>query len=208
MLMDLKVEVPQLEPSPLLLEQLSQLSRHSVATSPAGGPRSVRALMATATVTVIAGVSWLTGTMPGVASPFAREPGHGHAAHAPAAPGVATGAESAAPDLPEAATPTVPPGQTKPHQNNGNHTGQTKPHQNNGNHTGQTKPHQNNGNHTGQTKPHQSNGNQTGQTKPHENNGQGAGAADPGPSVADPSPTGADHGQSGGDHGQGNGHGT
>ena len=182
MLMDLKVEVPQLEPSPLLLEQLSQLSRHSVATSPAGGPRSMRALMATATVTVIAGVSWLTGTMPGVASPFAREPGHGHAAHAPAAPGVATGAESAAPDLPEAATPTVSPGQTKPHQNNGNHTGQTKP--------------------------HQSNGNQTGQTKPHENNGQGAGAADPGPSVADPSPTGADHGQSGGDHGQGNGHGT
>ena len=75
--------------------------------------------------------------------------------------------------------PIVPPGQAKPHQDNGNHTGQIKPHQNNGNHTGQTKPHQNNGNHTGQTEPHDNNGNHTGQTEPHDNNGNHTGLTKP-----------------------------
>jgi len=162
--MDLKVEVPELEPSSVLLEQLAQLSQGSVPSAGrGGGPK--RALMAALSVTVIAGASWLTGTMPGVASPFAHGPGHGHAGvHAPAEPASdgASGDSSAA------------PGQAKAHhQDNGNHTGQTKPHSNSGNHTGQTKPHTHSGNHTGQTKPHTDTGNHTGQTKPDQAGGNG-----------------------------------
>ena len=168
-LLDLKVEVPELEPSSVLLEQLSQLSQLSVASTGTGS-RGKRAVVAAASVTVIAGASWLTGTMPGVASPFSRGPGHGHAQHGPAehAPGTPSD-ESAVPYL----SGTLPPGQAKPHRHGkGNHTGQTKPHHDNGNHTGQTKPHLNNGNHTGQTKPHLNNGNHTGQTKPHHTGAQ------------------------------------
>ncbi len=194
MLPDLKVEVPELEPSPVLLEQLVQLSRHSTPSVKSGGPGTMKALMAAASVTVIAAVSWLTGTMPGVASPFSREPTYRPAPqHGPAEPSARAVSDD------EAATtvtpPTEPPGQakpdkprddnglhlgqTKPHQNNGNHHGQTKPHHNNGNHHGQTKPHQNNGNHHGQTKPHQNNGNHHGQTKPHQNNGNHHGQTKP-----------------------------
>ena len=219
MLMDLRVEAPELEPSPVLLEQLSQLSQHSVATMPPGGPRTMRALMAAASVTVLAGVSWLTGTMPGVASPFSRGPEHGHAQHAPAEPSSGAAEQSAVPYLPETPPPTVPPGQAKPHHNKGNHTGQTKPHQNNGNHTGQTKPHQNNGNHTGQTKPHQNNGNHTGQTKPHHGTQGQSTETDPAPTDDDlgHDPVNGNGGGHGGGQGngqgsagtsQGNGHGT
>jgi hypothetical protein len=152
---DLRINAPCLEPDPVLLEQLSQLSR--VSTPRGGHSRATRSLTSAATVLVVAGVSWLTGTLPGVASPFDRQP-----AHQPThqlAPLVPSG------DLPRPGTPVppgpavVPPGQAKPHHDSGNHTGQTKPHHDNGNHTGQTKPHHDNGNHTGQTTPHHNNGN-------------------------------------------------
>jgi hypothetical protein len=140
----------------VLLEQLSQLSRASTAPSvAANGP--VRSLVAAITVAVVGGFAWLTGTLPGVASPFDHDPAPRQAPSEPAQ----TGGPSD-----ESGLPGVPPGQTQPRQDNGNHYGQTKPHDNNGNHYGQTKPHQNNGNHYGQTKPHQNNGNHNGQTKP------------------------------------------
>jgi hypothetical protein len=147
---DLKVDVPQLEPSPVLLEQLAQLSQLHAPPAAAGGPSSLRALMAAATVTVVGGVSWLTGTLPGVASPFAKEPPHRPASqHAPLdpSPGAASAGHAA---IPSTTPPSRPPGLAKPHHHShhgqhGHHNGQTKPHQNNGNHTGQTKPHDNYG---------------------------------------------------------------
>jgi hypothetical protein len=194
---DLRIDPPQLEPDDVLLQQLSQLSRASVAQR---GQGQARSFVAGVTVVVVAGFSWLTGTLPGVASPFDRPPAH----HRPApaqdptptlTPDGAT-APSATAVLPGAGLGATGrghhSGQAKPHQDNGNHTGQTEPHQDNGNHTGQTKPHQDNGNHTGQTKPHQNNGNHTGQTKPHQNNGNHTGHTKP------------HHGGHG--PGQGNGH--
>jgi hypothetical protein len=160
---DLRINAPRLEPDPVLLEQLSQLSR--AAAPPRAPGHAARSLLSAATVLVVAGLSWLTGTLPGVASPFS--PGHHPSPqHAPAdpTPGSVSDDEDTIPVTP----PIVPPGQVKPHQDNGNHTGQIKPHSNNGNHTGQIKPHQNSGNHTGQTKPHTNTGNHTGQTKPHD----------------------------------------
>ncbi|WP_157544857.1 hypothetical protein [Nocardioides halotolerans] len=191
MLPDLRIDVPELEPPAVLLEQLAQLSRQGAASAPHDGPGIVKAFLAAVSVSVLASVAWLTGTLPGVASPFTREPETRPAPqHAAAEPGtLALADEDTEADAPPAVADghagahhgkaqhggrTTPPqdnghhtGQTKPHQNNGHHTGQTKPHQNNGHHTGQTKPHQNNGHHTGQTKPHQDNGHHSGQTKPH-----------------------------------------
>jgi hypothetical protein len=173
---DLRIDPPRLEPDPVLLEQLSQLSSASAARGATG--HTARSLLSAATVLVVAGLSWLTGTLPGVASPFDRHPTH-QPTHqqAPLEPS----GEQQLPleDLVPPGPAIVPPGQVKPHQDNGNHFGQTKPHQDNGNHTGQTKPHQDNGNHTGQTKPHQDNGNHTGQTKPHQNNGNHTGQTKP-----------------------------
>ena len=165
MLPDLRINAPRLEPDPVLLAQLSQLSR--VSAPPSAPSRAGRSLLSAATVLVVAGVSWLTGTLPGVASPFDRQPAH-QPTHqeGPLVPSD----EQVEPGEVPSGPAVVPPGLAKPHQDNGNHTGQTKPHHNNGNHTGQTKPHHNNGNHTGQTKPHHNNGNHTGQTKPHHNN--------------------------------------
>ena len=65
--MDLKVDIPALEPDPVLLAQLSQLSATSV-PSRREGP--VRLLVAAVTVLVLAFFSWVTGALPGVASPF------------------------------------------------------------------------------------------------------------------------------------------
>jgi hypothetical protein len=168
---DLKIDIPTLEPDPVLLAQLAQLSATSAV--PRGGGNPIRALMAAATVVVVGGLSWLTGTLPGVASPFHSDPVKPAPRHAPAEPG-GDGVPSDHSVVPTA-PPIVPPGLAEAHPNNGNHYGQTKPHQNNGNHTGQTKPHQNNGNHTGQTRPHQNNSNQTGQTRPNEDNGNANG---------------------------------
>jgi hypothetical protein len=177
---DLKVEVPQLEPPPVLLAQLAQLAQqHPPATT---GPGSTRALMAAATVTVVGGLSWLTGTLPGVASPFTGSHTDRPAHHAPVdpSPGAPSGGHAAVPaTTPPTAPPTAPPGQTKPHLDNGNHTGQTTPHANSGNHTGQTKPHANSGNHTGQTTPHTNSGNHTGQTTPHTDSGNHTGQVKP-----------------------------
>ena len=125
--------------------------------------------MSAATVVVVAGVSWLTGTLPGVASPFDRQPAH-HPTHQQAPPtpsGEEPGAEAGVPSEPL----FVPPGLAKPHSNNGNHNGQTGTHTNNGNHNGQTGTHTNNGNHNGQTGTHTNNGNHNGQTGSHQNNG-------------------------------------
>ena len=174
MLPDLRIDPPRLEPDPVLLEQLSQLSGASAPR--ATGPTS-RSLMSAATVVIVAGVSWLTGTLPGVASPFDRQPAH-QPTHQQA-PLTPSGEQPGSGEVVPPGPAVVPPGQAKPHQNNGNHTGQIKPHQNNGNHTGQTKPHQNNSIPTGQTKPDDNNGNQTGQTRPDDTSsqqgGQGAG---------------------------------
>jgi len=171
---ELKVAIPELEPDPVLLEQLSQLSAASWAPQAGGGP--VRSLVATGTVVVVGGLSWLTGTLPGVASPFHHDPAP---RHAPAEPGQGDDDGSVLPSAP----PSVPPGQTGAHPDRGLHNGQVTPGQaetdDNGNHYGQTKPHQNNGNHTGQTKPHQNSGNHTGQTKPHENKGNHTGQTNP-----------------------------
>ncbi len=197
MLPDLELDIPLLEPDPVLLEQLAQLSATSVAPA-GGGP--VRTLVAAVTVVVVGGFSWLTGTLPGVASPFDGDGGPAPQ-HAPADPGqdgidpagdpgapgpleVHSGRGSHAgqtrPHQPDGAAPSQQDsgnhtGQIKPHTDNGNHTGQIKPHTNNGNHTGQIKPHTDNGNHTGQTKPDEGTGDETGQTKPHEDNGNHTG---------------------------------
>jgi hypothetical protein len=146
---DLRINAPLLEPDRVLLEQLSQLSR---ASAPVGGPgRAARSMLSAGTVLVVAGLSWVTGTLPGVASPFDGPPAH-QPSHqqAPLEP---SDEQSLPTDVVPPGPAVVPPGLVKPHQDNGNHTGQTKPHQNSGNHTGQTKPHQDSGNHTGQTKP-------------------------------------------------------
>jgi hypothetical protein len=164
---DLRINAPRLEPDPVLLEQLSQLSSAS-APRVATGP-TARSLISAATVVIVAGLSWLTGTLPGVASPFDREPAH-QPTHQEA-PLTPSGEQPGSGEVVPPAPAVVPPGQAKPHQDDGNHTGQTKPHQNNGNHTGQIKPHQNNGNHTGQTKPDDT-GQQVGQ-----GGGQGGGQA-------------------------------
>jgi len=178
-LTDLKIDIPQLEPDPVLLAQLSQLSAASVPPRREG---PVRFLVAAVTVLVLTSFSWLTGALPGVASPFDGSRDHHPAPqHAPATSPAPTSESTDAQPQPG----TLPPGQTRTHHDNGNHTGLTKPNhqdngnhtgltdgqQDNGNHTGQTKPHENQGHHTGQTRPHQNNGHHTGQTKPHDDNG-------------------------------------
>ena len=202
MFTELKIDVPELDPDPVLLAQLSQLSAASV-PSRREGP--VRLLVAAVTVVVLTCFSWLTGALPGVASPFDGPRDHRPAPqHAPStSPSPAIKSGSAAAPQPG----TLPPGQTRTHQDNGNHTGLTKPNhhdngnhngltdgqQDNGNHYGQTKPHQNQGHHNGQTKPHQNHGHHNGQTKPHDHhNGQGPATGQPG---------GNQH-----DAGEGNGH--
>ena len=65
MLPDLRINPPRLEPDPVLLEQLSQLSSASAARGATG--HTARSLLSGATVVVVAGLSWLTGTLPGVA---------------------------------------------------------------------------------------------------------------------------------------------
>jgi hypothetical protein len=179
-LTDLKLDIPVLDPDPVLLAQLSQLSVTSVPPRREG---PVRFLVAAVTVLVLTFFSWLTGALPGVASPFDGVRDHDPAPqHAPATSPAPTSEGTDA--MPEPGA--LPPGQTRTHQDNGNHTGLTKPNhqdngnhlglidgqQDNGNHTGQTKAHQNNGHHTGQTKPHQNTGQHNGQTKPHQNDGQ------------------------------------
>src|SRR4051794_10523922 len=91
---DLRIDVPELEPDPVLLARLGQLSASSV---PHRSEGPVRALVAAVTVLVLAVFSWLTGALPGVA----RFGGPG------AGPG-ARGAGSVAGLLPLAARP--PPG--------------------------------------------------------------------------------------------------
>ncbi|HEX5090565.1 MAG TPA: hypothetical protein VFV89_22340 [Nocardioides sp.] len=177
MLQDLRIDVPELEPDPVLLAQLSQLSAAAVAR-PKDGP--ARALVAGVTVLILACFAWLTGAVPGVASPFdgVRDPRP--APHAPRttptpeqvaeAGASATGEALAAPGgvgtLHDQGNHT---GLAKPnHHDNGNHTGLYGAQHDNGNHTGQTKPHTNQGNHHGQTRPHTDQGNHHGQTKPHQ----------------------------------------
>jgi hypothetical protein len=201
---ELKIDIPELEPDPVLLAQLSQLSAVSVPPRREG---PVRILVAAVTVVVLAFFSWLTGAVPGVASPFDGIRHHHSApSQAPASPSApALDGSDAAPPLPGA----LPPGQVRTHQDSGNHAGLTKPghedsgnhtglingQENNGSHTGQTKVHQNHGHHTGQVKPHQNHGHHTGQTKPHQNHGHHTGQGQ-----ADPKPGGNGH------TGEGNGH--
>jgi hypothetical protein len=212
-LTELKIDIPELEPDPVLLAQLSQLSAASVPVRREG---PVRLLVAAVTVLVLAFFSWLTGALPGVASPFDGARDHQsapkHAARSSSAPPSKGSGALAQPGA-------LPPGQTRTHHDNGNHTGLTRPnHHDNGNHTGltdsqqdqglhtgQTKPHQNNGHHTGQTKPHQNNGHHTGQTKPHQNNGHHTGQTKPdhGPATT---PDAAQPGGNGHADGEGNGH--
>src|SRR3954470_20460284 len=207
---DLRIDVPELEPDPVLLARLGQLSASSVPHRPEG---PVRALVAAVTVLVLAVFSWLTGALPGVASPFDgvrdHRPAPLHASRTPPPPlrprgppppwGSASDGESPLPSQPAA----LPPGQTRTHHDQGNHTGLTKPsHDDHGHHTGltdarhdqghhygQTKPHVNHGHHTGQTKPHADDGHHTGQTKPHADPGHHTGQTETSPS-----------------HGNGNGH--
>jgi hypothetical protein len=176
MLPDLKIDVPQLEPDSRLLAQLSELS---AASTPRGGGAggAVRVLMAAASVVLVAGVSWLTGTLPGTTSPFRPEPVDSPS-HSQAPDETGTGGVQDDGSVPFGRP--LEPGEagilaTLPGHDNGNHYGQLKPHTNNGNHYGQTKPHTNNGNHTGQTEPHDNNGNHTGQTEPQTSNGSGNG---------------------------------
>jgi len=181
-LQDLRIEVPQLEPDPVLLAQLSQLS---AASAPHRREGPARAAVATISVLVLACFAWLTGAVPGVASPFngVRDPRPApqHTPSATPAPGLTSEAGVAL-----TSEATLPPGQVRTHHDNGKHLGLTKPnhHDNgnhtglydtqpdNGNHTGQTKPHTNQGTHTGQTKPHTNQGHHHGQTKPHEHSQQ------------------------------------
>jgi hypothetical protein len=175
-LQDLRIDVPQLEPDPVLLAQLSQLS---AASAPHRREGPARAVVATISVLVLACFAWLTGAVPGVASPFngVRDPRPApqHTPSATPAPGPTSEAGAALPG--EAA---LPPGLVRTHHDNGNHTGLTKPnHHDNGNHTGLNDAQQDNGNHTGQTKPHTNQGTHTGQTKPHTNQGHHHGQTKP-----------------------------
>lgn len=186
MLQDLRIDAPELDPDQTLLDQLAQLSASSV---PRRREAPVRALVSAVTVLVLICFSWLTGALPGVASPFDgvrdQRPAPHHAPKAPAASDAASEAGSALPGQPAVVLPGPPQthhgqghhyGLTKPtHQDQGHHYGQTKPHSNNGHHTGQTKPHTDQGHHTGQTKPHSDQGHHTGQTKPHVDHGNGNG---------------------------------
>ena len=179
---DLRIDIPELDPDPVLLAQLSQLSAASVPPRREG---PVRFLVAAVTVLVLTSFSWLTGALPGVASPFDGIRDHHPAPQQAPATSPAPASESSG------ATPgALPPGQTRTHHDNGNHTGLTKPnHQDNGNHLGLTDGQQDNGNHTGQTKPHENSGNHTGQTKPHENSGNHTGQTKP-PNAEQPGGTG------------------
>jgi hypothetical protein len=205
-LTDLKIDIPQLEPDPVLLAQLSQLSAASVPPRREG---PVRFLVAAVTVLVLASFSWLTGALPGVASPFdgARDQ-HPAPQQAPATPPAPTSESADAVPQPGA----LPPGQTRTHHDNGHHAGLAKPNhhdngnhtgltdgqQDNGNHTGQTRPHQNHGHHTGQTRPHQNHGHHTGQTRPHDDNGHHTGQTPP--DTGQPGGTGPGSGQGNGHH--------
>jgi hypothetical protein len=140
--------------------------------------------VAAVTVLVVAGFSWLTGTLPGVASPFQREPSH-QPTHQPVQEQDPVTPPDGQPGL-EGSFAVVPPGLAKPHHDLGNHIGQTETHPNNGNHTGQVKPHSNNGNHR-PVKPHSNNGNHTGQVD-HPNSGNHTGQTVPAP-TASPDPT-------------------
>ena len=145
MLPDLRLDIPTLEPDPVLLEQLSQLSRASV---PARRNSAARSVAAAVTALLVGCLSWLTGTLPGVASPLQREPSHHGPSRGapattpddkprPAADPAPAGSGDALPGVP----PAVASGHTKPHHDNGLHLGQTKPHQDNGHHGSQSKPH-------------------------------------------------------------------
>jgi hypothetical protein len=175
-LQDLRIDVPQLEPDPVLLAQLSQLS---AASAPHRREGPARAAVATISVLVLACFAWLTGAVPGVASPFngVRDPRPApqHAPSATPAPGPASDAGVAL-----TTGTALAPGQVRTEHDNGNHTGLTKPnHHDNGNHTGLYGTQQDNGNHTGQTKPHANQGHHTGQTKPHTDHGQHHGQTKP-----------------------------
>jgi len=175
----LRIDVPELEPDPILLAQLSQLSAASVPHRREG---PARALVACVTVVILACFAWLTGAVPGVASPFdgVREP-----RPAPNAPRTTPAPDSAPDSASDADAPApgqaaVPPGPARTHHDQGNHTGLLKPnHHDNGNHTGLNDAQQDNGNHTGQTKPHTNQGQHHGQTKPHANQGQHHGQTKP-----------------------------
>jgi hypothetical protein len=207
-LQELRIDAPELEPDPVLLAQLSQLSAASVPHRREG---PARVLVATVTVVVLAFFSWLTGAVPGVASPFDGVRDSRPAPHAPKASptpdGASEGDQGDERGESTASAPVVPPGQVRTHHDNGNHTGLTKPNhhdngnhtglddaqQDNGNHNGQTKPHQNHGHHNGQTKPHQNHGHHNGQTKPHQNNGHHHGQAGTRPSLGNGGGNGNGH---------------
>ncbi|HET6937554.1 MAG TPA: hypothetical protein VFI19_03065, partial [Nocardioides sp.] len=188
--------------------QLSQLSAASVPPRREG---PVRFLVAAVTVLVLASFSWLTGALPGVASPFDGARDHHPAPQqAPTTTPPAPTSESADAVPQPGAVPPGPPrthqdnghhsGLAKPnHHDNGNHTGLTDGQQDNGNHTGQTRPHQNHGQHTGQTTPHHNHGHHTGQTKPHDDNGHHIGQT-PTPDTGQPGGTGPGSGQGNGHH--------
>ena len=107
---ELRATVPALEPDPVLLGQLVELSAASTAAAGRTSLRPVRALsVGAAALGLVAATSWIAGALPGVPSPIAPERAPGPAPSAPATPSRTSDVR-----VPETdAAPT--PGASRPH---------------------------------------------------------------------------------------------
>jgi hypothetical protein len=121
---ELRAPVPALEPDPVLLDQLVELSAASTAAPAGRSPlRPVRALaMGAAALGLVAATSWIAGALPGVPSPIAPKPAPPPAHTTPAAPsrtsdphatgaplGPTSGASGPHTEAPGVATPSSSP---------------------------------------------------------------------------------------------------
>ncbi|MDH2415053.1 hypothetical protein [Nocardioides sp. CER19] len=132
---ELRATVPALEPDPVLLAQLVELSAASAAASARRSPlRPVRVLaMGAAALGLVAATSWIAGALPGVPSPIAPNPAPPPAHTTPAAPsrtsdphapgadlGPTSGASGPHTEAPGVATPSSIPS-SSPHAQGTDH---------------------------------------------------------------------------------------
>ena len=82
---ELRADIPALEPDPVLLGQLTELSAASAAAVARSSLRPARALATgAAALGLVAATTWIAGALPGVPSPIA--PHHPAPSHAPTKP--------------------------------------------------------------------------------------------------------------------------